>query len=185
MDIFQKALEQAAAHELPPAPAKNRAHATRRKRPRSRRLVNISAAALAVVLVGGFLAYQNTANLKLHLASSKAGFAATLPSYHPAGFSVGRFAYSPGNVTINFHSNSGNDRSFALTEQPSGWNSSTLLNEFVATESDSYQTVQTGGRTVYIYGQNKATWVNGGVWYQVDSKGALSTRQLANLASSM
>jgi hypothetical protein len=185
MDLFQKALQRANSHELQPAPVKKRAHATKKRKAKSHRLANMSAAALAVVLVGGFLAYQNVANVQLRMASSKAGFAASLPSYRPAGFSIGKFAYSPGAVTIKFHSNSDSSRSFAIIEKPSSWDSETLLNDFVATKAASYQTVQTGGRTVYIYGQNKATWVNHGVWYNVDSDGSLSTNQLVSLAASM
>lgn len=186
MDMFQKALQKANSHELQPTPAKKHVHATARKhKAKSRGLANVSAAALAVILIGGFLAYQNVANVQLRMASSKAGFAATLPSYRPSGFSVGKFAYSPGTVSIKFNSNSDSSRSFALTEKVSNWDSETLLNDFVATKTATYQTVQAGGRTVYIYNQSKATWVNHGVWYHVDSDGSLSTNQLVSLASSM
>lgn len=183
MDIFQQALLKANAHE--PAKPSRKAYATKhRTRRRSHRLANVSSAALAVLIVGGFLAYQNVANVTIHMASAKAGFAASLPGYKPSGFSVGKFAYSPGNVTVNFHSNS-DDRHFALVEQPSNWDSATLLNDYVATTAKDYQTVQTAGRTLYIYGQNSATWVNSGVWYRVDGNNSLSTTQLTALASSM
>ncbi|HET7320010.1 MAG TPA: hypothetical protein VFI84_00310 [Candidatus Saccharimonadales bacterium] len=183
MDIFQKALAHATSHEQKPSRAK---HATMRAKGRrhGNRIASVSSAALAVLIIGGFLAYQNVANVTVRLASTRAGFAASLPAYKPSGFSVGKFAYHTGNVTINFHSNS-DQRAFALVEQPSEWNSETLLNEFVATKSSDYQTVQTAGRTVYIYGQNNATWVASGVWYQVNTQGSLSTSQLVNLASSM
>ena len=182
MDIFERAIAKANSHEQ--TPPSRKAHATVRRKSRSRRLANVSTAALAVVVLGGFLAYQNIANVTVRMASAKAGFTASLPGYKPAGFSVGKFAYSPGNVTINFHSNS-DDRHFALTEQPSSWDSNALLNDFVATKTNDYQTVQTAGRTLYIYGKNNATWVNAGVWYQVNTDNSLSTSQLATLASSM
>ena len=182
MDIFERAMAKANSHEQ--TPPSRKAHATVRRKSRSRRLANVSTAALAVVILGGFLAYQNIANVTVRMASAKAGFTASLPGYKPAGFSVGKFAYSPGNVTINFHSNS-DDRHFALSEEPSSWDSDALLNNFVATKTDQYQTVQTAGRTLYIYGQNSATWVNSGVWYRIDSNNSLSTTQLSTLASSM
>lgn len=182
MDIFERALKQANAHEQAPPARKERAA---KKPPKTKsRLAGGLAASLAVVVLGGFLAYQNMANVTVRVAAARAGFAASLPGYKPAGFSVGRFAYSPGHVTINFSSGS-DGRHFALTEQPSNWDSATLLNDFVASAADQYQTVQTAGRTLYIYGKNNATWVNGGVWYRVDSDNALSTTQLVNLASSM
>jgi len=181
MDIFERALKHANSHEQPRQAAK-RTH--KKQTSKAGRITSVSSAALAVLLIGGFLAYQNVSNVTVRLASSKAGFAASLPGYKPSGFSVGKFAYSAGNVTINFHSNS-DDRRFALIEQRSDWDSDTLLNEFVATRSNDYQTMQTAGRTVYIYGNNNATWVNGGVWYQVNTQGNLSQSQLLNLASSM
>lgn len=185
MDIFQRALENATTHELPPVPPKTRAHATRHKRRHSKahRLANASAAAVAVVAVGGFLAYQSLPSVNLHLASRKAGFAATLPAYKPAGFSLGKFAYSPGKVSISFHSNSDDTRNFAVIERPTNWDSNTLLNDYVATAAPTYQTVESTGHTIYLY-NSKATWVDNGIWYQVSSQG-LSQSQLINLAASM
>jgi len=182
MDMFQKALLQANSHVE--ATPKNRPHRAARKTARHHRLASTTAVALAVLLVGGFLAYQNTANLTLRMASHKAGFAATLPGYRPSGFSVGRFAYSPGNVTIRFVSNSDVGRHFAIIEKPSSWDSDSLLNNFVATVGQDYQTVQAAGRTLYVVG-SVATWVNNGIWYQVDTGNALSPNQLIDLASSM
>lgn len=184
MDVFQKALAHATSHEQKPLHASKYERYHKKHRKPVARLASVSSAALAVVLVGGFLAYQNAANVTLRLASAKAGFAASLPAYRPSGFGVGKLAYSSGNVTINFHSHS-DDRSFALNEKPSNWDSDTLLNEFVASQSSTYQTVQTAGRTLYIYGDNNATWVNNGVWYQVDNNNGLSTKQLADIAASM
>jgi hypothetical protein len=181
MDMFQKAVMQANSHvETTP---KSRPHRAARKTSHHR-LASASAAVLAVVLVGGFLAYQNAANLTLRMASHQAGFAATLPGYRPSGFSVGRFAYGPGNVTIRFVSNSDAGRHFAITEKPSSWDSDSLLNNFVATVGQDYQTVQAAGRTLYVVG-SVATWVNNGIWYQIDTGNALSPNQLIDLASSM
>jgi hypothetical protein len=72
-----------------------------------------------------------------------------------------------------------------LTEKTSAWNSATLRDNFVASNAKTYQTVETGGRTIYLYGQNQASWVNGGIWYQVQSNGALSNHQLVELATSL
>lgn len=183
-NMFEQALLHATSHQQPPL-SKKELRGVKRARKTSRRIINYSAAALALILLGGFLVYQNMANLTLKVATSKAGFAATLPGYRPSGFAVGKFSYSPGNVAVNFHSNS-DSRHFALLEKPSNWDSATLLSDFVATASGpSYQTVTAGGRTIYLYGQNSATWVNNGVWYQIHGNNALSDLQLTKLASSM
>lgn len=175
LDIFEKALMRATAHQQP----------KHRVKTKHRRGYNIATAALAVILLGGFLAYQNVANLTMSHASAKAGFQASLPGYRPSGFALGNFTYSPGSVAVNFHSNS-DDRSFAVIEKVSDWDSQALRDSFLASSAGSdYQAVQVGGRTVYIYKQSNATWVSGGVWYQIQSGGSLSPQQLVKLAASM
>ncbi|HET9174273.1 MAG TPA: hypothetical protein VFN56_03255 [Candidatus Saccharimonadales bacterium] len=179
-DLFERALRKATSHEQPAHPT------TRRAKKSSHRLLNAGALSLAVLLLGGFFVYQNLANITIHMAARKAGFAAALPGYRPSGFSIGNLAYSTGNVTIRFHSNSDTNRSFALVEQPSSWDSSTLLSDYVATTAgNSYQTATAAGRTVYLYGSNNATWVSGGIWYRVTNQNGLSTTQLIDLATSM
>ncbi|HSW37028.1 MAG TPA: hypothetical protein VLG37_01510 [Candidatus Saccharimonadales bacterium] len=184
-DIFQEALSRAKSHEQPRLAKKHVAHKAKKSRPALRRATNLGASALAIILIVGFIAYQNAANFKLHLASSKAGFAASLPRQTPSGFSLGKFSYSPGLVAVNYHSNS-DSRHFALEERASNWNSQTLLNEYVAVQSgQGYQTVETAGRTIYLYGDNNATWVDKGVWYKIQTGKSLSHSQLIDLASSL
>jgi hypothetical protein len=187
MDVFERALRHANAHEQPAAHPKKhspKTHTRRRKSVLGRRALSSTALVVAFLLVGAFIGLQNKANITMRLASAKAGFHATLPGYKPSGFAVGKFTYSPGLVAVNFHSNS-DSRAFSLTQKASNWNSETLLDNYVATNSSDYQAFQDSGRTVYIYGNNDATWVNNGVWYQVTDNGALSTNQVLQLAQSM
>lgn len=181
LDIFEQALHHANTHLQPPVA--HHKHPKRRARLAQRR-TSVAATALAILLLVGFMGFENRTNLSLKLAASKAGFNANLPGYRPSGFSVGALNYSPGNVAIHYHSNS-DDRSFAVLEQPSAWNSSTLRDSLVANADSQYQTVAVSGRTVYLYGDNNAAWVNGGVLYQVKTDGALSSNQVTELAKSL
>lgn len=177
-DLLERALHNATSHELVfDEPA------SRRRRLPSK-LASVSLVALGLVVLGGFVAYQNIGNVKLRIASSKAGFTASLPDYQPAGYHLGHLNAAPGEVAFDFHSNSDN-RAYAITEKISDWNSDALRDGFLASNGQQFQTVETGGRTVFLYGQNAATWVNGGVWYRVQTNGTLSDRQLVQLASSM
>jgi len=189
MDIFQRALTHATAHEQPPVHPKKLARlqrsTSRPKRPAAhRRTITLATTALAVVLLTGFIAYQNKANLTLRVASAAAGFHATLPGYKPSGFAIANFKYSVGNVAVNFH-NAQTNTSYSLTQKNSNWDSQTLLDSYVATKSHTYQTLQSGGRTIYIYGNNDAAWVNNGIMYQVSSNGSLSTSDVLGIATSM
>lgn len=126
--------------------------------------------------------YPNVDAIQVHIASSRAGINATMPAWQPSGFSAQQFSYSPGKVTIGFAAEG--SRKFSLTQTASKWDSSALLTEYVAPHNHTYDTIQADGRLIYAYGNNNASWVNNGIWYQLVSDGTLSTSQLVRLATS-
>lgn len=145
----------------------------------------LAAASLAVLVLIGFFVYQNVPSLSMRLAASRAGVDAQLPGYAPAGFSQDKLvSYSPGKVTINFHSNT-DSREFKLVQQVSNWNSQALADNFLAAKSKQYQTYQASGKTIYIFDGSNATWVNGGVWYQIEGHSSLSSDQILKIANSI
>lgn len=182
MDIFERALQRATTHTQP-APSKHELKKAR-KPSRTHRLASITATLAAIVVLTGFIAYQNSAAITMKVASSRAGISAHLPGYKPAGFGVSRFTYSSGSVAVKFNSHSDN-RSYQITQTTSNWDSSALVNEYVANISPKYNSFQDAGRTIYTYGQNNATWVSNGIWYNVVSNGGLSSRELLSLAQSL
>jgi hypothetical protein len=119
----------------------------------------------------------------MRVAAARSGVHISLPGYKPSGFAVGKFTYSPGTVAFDFSSH--DNRAYNVTAKTSNWNSETLLDNFVATNNKDYQTLQAGGRTIYIYGNNNASWVNNGIWYQLTANGSLSTNQVLDLAQSI
>ena len=107
-----------------------------------------------------------------------------MPAYRPSGFAVKGFTYSPGTVIIGFRKPSSN-QSYSVVQKTSNWDSQTLLENYVATSGQPYDAYQAAGRTVYVYGNGNATWVNGGIWYQINDDGTLNKNQIINLATSM
>lgn len=182
-DIFEQALAHATSHQER-APKESKAKSAKREGKKHRRVLGFAAATLAFVLMCSFVAYQNKANIQLQLASAKAGFSASAPLYKPAGYSLDKLAYSPGSVAMAYQDNSTNN-SFKVTQKKSNWDSQTLLDSFVATSNQPYQGYESAGRTIYVYGQGKATWVNGGVWYQIDGANNLTNDQIVKVAASM
>lgn len=176
-NLLERALQEATGH-LEPAPK------IRKKGRLSRRASSFAAVLVAVIILAGFVVSQNLPAMRLKLASSKAGFSANLPGYKPAGYHLSNVNSAPGEVSLNFGSNS-DGRAFAITEKSSDWNSSTLRDTYLASSGQDYQTVESAGRTLYVYGKNAATWVSGGIWYQISTDGSLSTRQLVDMASSL
>ena len=121
----------------------------------------------------------------MRLASSKAGIKGSLPNYTPSGYAYKGVETSPGEITVNFHSNS-DQRSFEVKQKVSGWNSETLKSNYVAASSQPYQSQQENGKTLFIYNNgSSATWVDGGVWYQIEGQNNLSSDQLVKIANSL
>ena len=74
---------------------------------------------------------------------------------------------------------------FGLNQKASSWNSSALLDNFIQPKGKTYQTYQEQGKTIYIYDKASASWVSGGVWYQVTGNSSLNNDQLLSIANSL
>jgi hypothetical protein len=176
--ILEKGLANAQSHIQPLhqlAPARSK---------RRRRLVSFAASSFAVLLLAGFITYQNIPNISMRYAASRAGVSARMPDYQPAGFSLNKkIQYTPGQITLSFRSNT-DERSFTITQRESSWNSETLRTNYIAADMP-VQTFEDKGRTIYLYGDSNATWVNGGVWYEIKGDSLLNSDQLIRIATSM
>jgi hypothetical protein len=182
---FQNALEHATGHTQPKAKKTRAHHKLAHKMGVKPRFVSAGAALVSVLLIGGFFAYQNVPNLAMRVAAAKAGVQGGLPDYKPSGFSIkGPIQFTSGQVTIAYKSNS-DDRSFSVVQRSSDWNSEALLKNYVAVDNRPYQTYQDDNKTIYIYDGSNATWVDQGVWYQIEGKSALSSDQLLRMATSL
>lgn len=179
-DVFERALAAATSHQQPPVRQKKHTSKVRRLR----QLTSVAASTLIVLLIAGFVAYQNATAIQLRLASSRAGINATLPAWQPAGFKLGTFAYGPGNVTVKYQ-NQLSGQTLTIAQASSNWDSSTLLSEFVYPNNATYDTLDAHGATIYTYGKNSATWVSGGIWYKLTSDTSLSNTDIVNIATSM
>src|SRR5690606_23737838 len=125
------ALAKATSHQQSKVKKPKLKHRVAKKLKISPKLVSDGSFALAFLLLGGFFAYQNIPGLTMRLAASRSGVQGSLPTYQPSGFSLGKnIAYKPGQITINYYSNS-DDRSYTVTQSKSSWNSQALHEHFV------------------------------------------------------
>lgn len=172
--LFTDALQKATSSTVKKSATKKRA---------SKKL-KLSSSLVAVLLFMGFVTYINLPNIHLKFAGMQAGFSASLPSYTPDGYSfAGQIKSDAGKIAIGFRSNTDN-RLYTVKQEVSNWNSASLQENFLVANNQSFTVTEDKGRTIYFYGKNNATWVNGGVWYQIESS-ALSPEQLVNIASSL
>jgi hypothetical protein len=184
--LIKKALDSA-VQTSPAQPLSKKAQKSlaKKRSPRSFK-ARYASTAFAALLLAAYVAYLNIPSISMKVAAHRAGFAASLPSYKPSGYSLrGPIAYSPGQVTLNFASNT-DQRKFALKQQPTTWDSTALLENFVTKKSANYLTYQDSGLTIYIIDGTSAAWVNGGKLYHVEGENSqLDTDQLLKLATSV
>ena len=109
---------------------------------------------------------------------------ATYPNYLPRNYSPTEIASENNTTTLSFENHTTKER-FSITEEKSSWDSNSLLNNYVKEEyGDNYTVVREQGLTIYS-GDNKATWVNGGVVYKLKiQKGSLTKKQISSIAVS-
>jgi hypothetical protein len=172
-DMFEAAISHASSHQEP-------AHKPRRSR--RRRMVNTMAGIVAFLVIGSFFAWLNIPNIQLHVASVQAGFKAEMPEFRPTGYALEGGVQRFGN-TVNMSFRSGSNQ-FHLTEQPSDWNSQTLLENTLAL-SGEHETLQVNGRTVYVYGNGNAAWVDGGVRYDLTGNASLDSKDITHIVGSL
>jgi hypothetical protein len=180
-DLIKKQLE-AARHDHPTH------HKQRRgikqlltSRPRA---LHVVTACFALLLLGGYFSYLNMPNLSVRVAANRAGIDANFPEYQPDGYRfVGPVAYSPGEVRLEFDSNSSN-AGYEITQRASNWDSQAVLDNYVVANSPSYLTYQEQGLTIYTF-NNQAAWVNGGVLYTIKGDAPLSSDQVLKIATSL
>ncbi len=139
---------------------------------------------MVAVIALGTIGYVTAPRVSVHLAANRSGVAASLPSYRPTGFTLNRSVeYSPGQVTLEFESLSDN-RNFRIHKASTDWTSEALRANFVE-ERGLYQTVENRGNTIYIYNGTNATWIDGGVWYNIEGASSLNSNQLLRIAESL
>lgn len=142
--------------------------------------------AASLLLIGGLatIAYASLPYMSVQLASSRSEVSASLPDYKPSGFQLsGNVEYSPDHVALQYHSIS-DSRSFRINKQKTDWNSDSLRTSFVE-EKGLYQTIPSNEKTIYIYNESNATWIDNDVWYTIEGASSLSSDQLLRLANSL
>lgn len=142
--------------------------------------------AAALLMIGGIgvIGYASMPYASVRIASSRSSVNASLPAYRPSGFALNRTVeYSPEHIALQYDSVS-DGRTFHIKKEQTNWTSESLRASFVETKG-LYQTIPSNGKTIYIYNDSNATWVDGGVWYKIEGASSLNSDQLLRLANSL
>jgi hypothetical protein len=176
----QHAIEKALKNAAPAKSPKKGSFAKRHPR-----LMSAGTASLAIVLMAGYFTYINLPSISVRVAAAQAGIDASYPGYQPAGYGIkGPVAYTNGEVSINFKSNT-NPHHFSINQSKSSWDSSALLANYVMPQSNgNYISYSDSGLTIYAYG-TQAAWVNDGILHTIEGDATLSGEQIRRIATSM
>lgn len=141
---------------------------------------------VGLVLVGLYVWQINYPNLAFKVASGKAGINASLPNYLPSGWRVaGNIQANPGVISYNLSSND-NNQQMNVQEAKSDWDSQALAENYVSQKSNNYLALQAQGLTIYMYGDNQASWINNGTWYRLEGNHHdLNQDQVIKIATSL
>jgi hypothetical protein len=144
-------------------------------------LLKIGAALTAIAIMGGFVWLQNSPKLAFHAAATRAGIEASLPTYIPSSYQQnGPAQVDQGQLTLNFRSPSTQEQ-LSITQKRTDWDSNSLRENFVSRQSDKFVAVSGQGLTIFLY-NDKASWVNHGIWYNVSGTSKLSREQVIKVA---
>lgn len=173
--LFEAALANATTHE--------QKHQSHKKHTKKHRIRGALAGIAAFAVIGGFLAYLMLPGFELQVASIRAGFHATTPSYTPGDQAYNRdISAEPNKISFTFSSG---QNSYRISQTPSNINSSELAQKLYTERGMSPdETIQSRGRTIYLY-PDGATWVSNGIEYSLSNNAHLDPTAIAAIAASM
>jgi len=149
--------------------------------PKRNSATSVAAAAAVVLMMGGYIWFQNAPKLAVRTASNVAGFEASLPTYMPGNYSLNKkVSSSPGQLILSF--NAPDSSGISITQQKTNWDSKSLLDNYVSKQTSQYLAVNGQGLTIYVYNGDVASWVNQGIWYSIQGNNQLNREQLLKIA---
>ena len=181
--LTEAALERADAHEQPDYHISKRAKLAQRLRstPKSVTYSLVGLMAITVLGIGWYIALPNAS---VQLAANRSGVDANLPNYRPSGYQLDRSVeYEPGKVQLHYNTLTDN-RSFSIKKEKTDWTSE-RLRQHVADHAETHQTVNSKGKTVFVYGNGNAMWIDGGIHYTIQGAYSLNSDQLIRLVESL
>ncbi len=184
--VFEERVKDANNHLLKPVKKQPHHKSIFKKIKIRKKGLAIMATVMAFVVLGSFMAYQSIPQVSMRIAASEAGFMGKIPKTIPAGYAMSGPAQAENDSVLLKYASKSDSRQFVIVQKSSNWSSESLLTNFVLDTKLRYQSYVDKGLTVYIYDGGNATWVDGGIWYNIKSAdSSLSTSQLLEIASSI
>lgn len=181
--LAEAALERADAHEQPEHTVSTWA-TIRQRLSTMPQMVTFGLAGLVGIAVLGVSWYLALPNISMQLAANRSGIDATIPSYQPSGYQMNRsIEYEPGKVQLHYSTLTDN-RSFSIKKTKTD-QTSEHLRQYITEHADTHQAISHKGKTVFVYGNGNAMWIDGGIHYTIQGAYSLNSDQLIRLVESL
>ena len=143
-------------------------------------------AAILVVILGLWVAWQKIPALSVKAAGLRAHLSPSVPSYAPDSYKMAGPAKAvSGTVDIKYVSSSNSSSTYEIVQAESNLTSNSV-GQNVVPRGSAVQTSQVNGNTVYLYGKsNDAAWVNDGVLYTIKDHANLSSDELIKIVQGL
>ncbi len=147
---------------------------------------NVALSLIAVGLLGFYIWQVNYPNLAIKVAASKSGVTATVPGYLPSGWKIGKSINASDGVLSYDAINPSISKNIKIIQARTAWDSQALAENYVAPKHPDYTAFQVQGLTIYMYDDNKVSWVSNGNWFRIEGQTqALSQDQIIKMATSL
>lgn len=151
---------------------------------RGKKIIFALVLSASCVFILSYLIRINLPDISVKVAALHTGIDAAYPTVPKEYQLTSVYSEKKGEITMDFSKE--NNASFKLIQSKSSWDSNTLLNQFVKPNWDiHYTTLREQGITIY-HSSRGAAWVNGGIFYRIDSQNSkLTKQQIKNIATSL
>lgn len=181
---FSAAPFAATSNSMPPITATSSSQPSKSTTKKILKPAGVVVSIAIIFATGAYLWKLNFPNLAFKIASSKAGINATMPGYVPDGYTLkGSIQTTPGSVSYSLVNA---DNKIAVSQSKTDWDSQALAENYVSPKAENYLAIQAQGLTIYMMGNNQASWINKGTWYRIESPNQpLTQEQVIKMATSL
>ena len=172
MAMFERAIENA-THYVDIAAQKK--HFTKKQR---RHAMSMSSGFAALMLVAGFMVYQNSPGLQVSAAGMRVGVSTVAPDFQKIGLSYNGVATEEDKRIIGLKDST---YTYQLTQEKTNWSGDSMIQSVSSTDASgtpNYTVVEVNGQKVYRLGNGSDMWVKDGVWYSLSGNRSVSPDKL-------
>ncbi len=172
IEMFERAIENA-SHYVDISAQKK--HFTKKQR---RHALSMGSGFAALMLVAGFMVYQNTPGLQISAAGMRVGLSTATPDFKEIGFSYNGVTTAQDKRIIGLKDGQG---SYQLTQQKTNWSGDSMIHSVSSTDASgnpNYTTAEVNGQKVYKLRNGSTMWVKDGVWYSLSGNRGVNPQKL-------